>query len=142
LTKQADHAEAIAEEWSAFLMRTPVFEMRWAMRKAAGFTLVEILIVVVILGILAGVVIPLAAKSAHAAKESALAHDLHMLRRYILVYKGQHLEVPPGYPNGARDQAPTEQAFIDQIATASNEAGQTATAGTPGFDLGPVLICG
>ncbi|MHC4475320.1 MAG: type II secretion system protein [Planctomycetota bacterium] len=109
------------------------------MRRRTGLTLVEILIVVVILGVLAGVVVPMAANSAHAAKESALAHDLHMLRRYILIYKGQHLEVPPGYPNGAKDQEPTEEAFVNQITTASNIKGQTAPMGTPDFDFGPYL---
>jgi general secretion pathway protein G len=109
------------------------------MKRRAGFTLVEILIVVVILGILAAVVIPMAANSAQAARESALAHDLHMLRRYILVYKSQHLEVAPGYPGGATSQQPTEDAFVDQITLASNKAGQTAAMGTAGFDLGPYL---
>jgi prepilin-type N-terminal cleavage/methylation domain-containing protein len=110
------------------------------MKRRRAFTLVEILVVVVVLGILAAVIIPLAANSTTAAKESALAHDLQMLRRYILVYKSQHLEVAPGYPNGASDQAPTEQAFVDQITTASNSSGQTAARGTPGFDLGPYLM--
>jgi general secretion pathway protein G len=109
------------------------------MQRRAGFTLVEILIVVVILGILAAVVIPMAANSVNAARESALAQELQMLRRYILVYKGQHLEVPPGYPGGVTSQQPTEDAFVDQITLASNKAGQTAAMGTPGFDFGPYL---
>lgn len=110
------------------------------MKKAAAFTLVEILVVVVLLGVLAAVVIPMAGTGATAAKESALAHDVQMLRRYILVYKSQHLEVAPGYPDGATDQSPTEQAFVDQITKASNITGQTTDKGTPGFDLGPYLM--
>jgi prepilin-type N-terminal cleavage/methylation domain-containing protein len=110
------------------------------MRAARGFTLVEILIVVVLLGILAGVVLPLVAGSAISAKESALAHDLQMLRRYVQVYKCQHLEVAPGYPNGNTTLAPTEQAFIDQMTLSSNSSGQTAPVGTPGFNRGPYLM--
>ena len=110
------------------------------MRKKRAFTLVEILIVVVLLGILAGVVLPMVSDSAISARESALAHDLQMLRRYVLIYKSQHLEVAPGYPDGDITQTPTEQAFFDQITLSSNEDGQTAPIGTPGFPRGPYLM--
>ncbi len=96
------------------------------MNKAKAFTLVEILVVVVLLGVLAAIVIPAFANSTTSAKDSALAVDLQLLRRVILVYKSQHLEVGPGYPDGDTTQAPTEQAFIDQTTMASNTNGQTA----------------
>jgi len=109
-------------------------------KQAGAFTLVETLIVVVLLGILAAIVIPMIENSTTEAKDSALAHDLRMLRRYILIYKSQHLEVAPGYPNGQTNQTPTEQAFIEQITMSSNAYGQTAPIGTPGFDYGPYLL--
>ena len=110
------------------------------MRKAKAFTLVEILIVVVLLGILAIVVLPLVAGSSISAKESALICDLNMLRRFVLIYKAQHLEIGPGYLNGDTTQAPTEQAFLDQMTMSSDESGQTAAIGTPGFERGPYLM--
>ncbi len=109
------------------------------MNKARAFTLIEILVVVVLLGILAAVVIPTVANSTTSAKDSTLAVDLQLLRRVILIYKSQHLEVAPGYPDGDTTQAPTEQAFIDQATMASNSNGQTAAIGTPGFNRGPYL---
>jgi prepilin-type N-terminal cleavage/methylation domain-containing protein len=109
------------------------------MKKARAFTLVEILIVVVLLGILAAVVIPAVANSGGSARSSALAQDLKLLRRFVLIYKIQHLEIGPGYPNGDITQAPTELTFIDQATMASNDSGQTAAIGTPGFDRGPYL---
>jgi general secretion pathway protein G len=109
------------------------------MRKAKAFTLVEILIVVVVLGILAVLVIPALAGHGTAAKGSALATDLKLLGRFALIYKAQHLEVAPGYPNGQILQPPTEQAFIDQATLSSNSSGQTAAVGTPGFNRGPYL---
>ena len=110
------------------------------MKKARAFTLVEILVVVVLLGILAAIVIPAIASSSISAKQSALATDLQLLRRFVLVYKCQHKEVAPGYPDGDITQAPIEQAFIDQATLSSNNAGQTAPVGTPGFNRGPYVM--
>ena len=74
--------------------------------KTRAFTLVEILIVVTILGILAAVIMPMASGGAMSAKQSALATDLQLLHRFILIYKAHHLEVAPGYPNGQTNAAP------------------------------------
>jgi prepilin-type N-terminal cleavage/methylation domain-containing protein len=109
------------------------------MRKEKAFTLVEILIVVALLAILALVIIPMVSGSVTSARESAVAHDLNMLRRYVLIYAAQHLEVPPGYPDGDRTQAPTEQAFVEQITMSSDPNGLTAVIGTPGFPRGPYM---
>ena len=109
------------------------------MKRARAFTLVEILIVVVLLGILAAIVIPALAGGTTLARQSTLAMNLNLLRRLIPVYASQHLEVAPGYPNGDRSAAPTEQAFVDQATLSSNKNGQTATRGTAGFPLGPYV---
>lgn len=140
MKKQADHAKVITESWSAFLMRDKMSQKKkWTIRKARAFSLVEILIVVVLLGILAIVVIPMVSASSISAKESALATDLQLLQRFVLIYKIHHLEVSPGYPNGQTTVAPTEQAFIDQATLSSNNSGQTAAIGTAGFERGPYM---
>ena len=110
------------------------------MKKAKAFTLVEILIVVVLLGILAAIVIPAFAGGAMSARSSALAQDLRILQRFILIYKSQHMEIAPGYANGNTANAPTEQAFIDQAILSSKTAGQTAAVGTAGYGRGPYLM--
>ena len=109
------------------------------MRKARAFTLVEILIVVVLLGVLAAIVIPAMAVSGNAAKGSALATDLSLLRRFMLVYKSHHMEIPPGYPDGDKTAAPTNDAFKNQALLSSNASGQTAAVGTAGYKYGPYL---
>lgn len=60
-----------------------------------GFTLVEILIVVVILGILAAIVIPQFSDASGEAKLSALKSNLQTVRSQIELYKIQHnFELP------------------------------------------------
>jgi prepilin-type N-terminal cleavage/methylation domain-containing protein len=103
-----------------------------------AFTLVEILIVVVILGILAAIVMPLASGSALSAQESSLGIDLQLLKRFVLIYKVHHLEVAPGYPNGP-GSTPTEDAFFDQATLVSNSLGETAAIGTAGYERGPYM---
>ena len=58
--------------------------------RRAGFTLVEVLIVVVILGILAATVLPQFTSSNDDARESVLVQDLQTLRSQIQLYKFQH----------------------------------------------------
>jgi general secretion pathway protein G len=109
--------------------------MKWA----RAFTLVEILIVVVLLAVLAAIVLPSLTRGTTMAKESALASEVGMLRRFVLIYASQHLEVAPGYPNGNTAAAATDAAFRDQAMLSSNASGQTAAVGTPGFKYGPYL---
>ncbi len=104
-----------------------------------AFTLVEILIVVVLLGIIAAVVIPKFSNASDMARASMLADDLRVIRTQVQIFKSQHLGVPPGYPNCNPSASPTEEAFIEQMTKASNATGETAEPGTPGYKFGPYL---
>src|SRR5207248_11238453 len=63
--------------------------------RKTGFTLVEILIVVIILGILAAIVIPQFTNASQDARESALLSQLQTLRSQIELYKLQHMDKLP-----------------------------------------------
>ena len=91
------------------------------MRKA--FTLVEILIVVVILGIIAAIVIPRFSNASATARASMLGDQLRVTRMQIEVFKAQHVGVPPGYPQCNRSQTPTEDAFVQYMTGFSDSAG-------------------
>ena len=90
--------------------------------KRSGFTLVEILIVVVILGILAAIVIPQFTEASTEAKLSSLCTDLQTLRSQIELYKIQHNDVPPSFAN-----------FVAQMTA------QTDITGAAGTDYGPYV---
>ena len=64
-------------------------------RKNQGFTLVEILIVVVILGILAAIVIPQFSDASTQSKISSAKSSLQTLRSQISLYKIQHNDAAP-----------------------------------------------
>ena len=66
----------------------------------SGFTLVEILIVVIILGILAAIVIPQFTNASTAAKTSAAASTAQTLRSQVALYKLQHGDKLPGTGSG------------------------------------------
>ncbi len=59
----------------------------------AGFTLVELLIVVIILAILAAIVIPQFSSATRDTQESALDANLAGLRNAIELYKVQHADL-------------------------------------------------
>ena len=97
--------------------------------KAQGFTLVEILIVVVILGILAAIVIPQFTSASESAKASSLVTQLQSLRSQLELYQLQH--------NGNYPSA-TTATFWDQLTEKTNIAGSTTIA-TGEKEYGPYL---
>lgn len=64
-------------------------------KRNRGFTLVEILIVVVILGILAAIVIPQFTDAATEASNANLVTNLQTLRSQIALYRIQHVDADP-----------------------------------------------
>jgi len=104
-----------------------------------GFTLIEIMIVVIILGILASVAIPQFSNASTEAREATLKEDLRYLRTQIGAYKIQHRDAAPGYPGGDITATPDETSFLDQMTRFSDELSNTSTAQSPVYRLGPYL---
>lgn len=95
-----------------------------------GFTLVEILIVVIILGILAAIVIPQFTNASEDARKSSLTSQLQTIRSQVELYKLQH-----------RDAYPTSNNLVtgtwswDKLSMHTLEDGTLSESGT----LGPYL---
>jgi prepilin-type N-terminal cleavage/methylation domain-containing protein len=66
-----------------------------AASRRAGFTLVEILIVVVILGILASMVVPQFARATEQAKSDTTYSELQKIRRHIEIFKARNAGAMP-----------------------------------------------
>ncbi|MGC9455172.1 MAG: prepilin-type N-terminal cleavage/methylation domain-containing protein [Phycisphaerae bacterium] len=109
------------------------------MRRATAFTLVEILIVVVLLGVLAAVVVPSFSNASQSARCSMLLDNLRIMRTQVQVFKAQHNDVAPGYPGLDNTAAPTEEAFVDHMTMATTVSGDVAAPGTGGYPYGPYL---
>lgn len=123
--------------------------------KEAGFTLVELLIVAIILAILAAIVVPQFASSTDDARDAALRSNLAGIRGAIDLYTQQHGNNYPGAlaSTGATctggtagtGNADTAAAFSEQLKYYTNAAGQSCSIrdinadGIPEFPFGPYV---
>ncbi|MFP4145989.1 MAG: type IV pilin protein [Phycisphaeraceae bacterium] len=93
-----------------------------------AFTLVELLIVVVILGILAAIIVPNFTSASEESRTNSLAMTIFRVRHQLELYKQEHRN---GWPPLAELEA--------HLTLASTAEGQTAEPGTDGYPLGPYL---
>lgn len=97
------------------------------MNRKAGFSLVELLIVISILGILAAIIVPEMSGAGVEARASALEADLRQVRSQMELYKLHHDYLLPAFPGE------NSADFWRRMTT------QTDISGDPGFDFGPYL---
>jgi len=96
--------------------------------RKSGFTLVEILIVVIILGILAAIVIPQFTNASQDARKSSLTSQLQTIRSQLELYKLQH-----------RDSYPTDDGTTGGVWDWTLMTTKTDDTGAAGGLLGPYL---
>jgi general secretion pathway protein G len=112
------------------------------MQAKRGFTLVEILIVVVILGILAAIVVPQFTQASTEAKFNSLCSNLQSIRSQIELYKVQHNDVPPGNTVAGGVISAALDSFDEQMVYTTDIDGGingTSKARTGDFKYGPYL---
>jgi len=106
-----------------------------------GFSLVELVIVVVILGIIAAIAIPRISSSSQAAGTSALRANLQTVRNAIDWYYTEHGNTFPGVKaaGGPYGAAGSANAFINQLTMYSKSDGTVSADKDPAFPLGPYI---
>lgn len=105
-----------------------------------GFTLVELLIVVVILGVLAAIAIPQFSASTDDSKAAALDATLSNLRTAIELYYQQHGSYPSAVAAGGSFGAiDTEAAFVSQLVKFPSAAGAVSNTKDATYKYGPYL---
>ena len=93
-------------------------------KRKPAFTLIELLIVVVILGIIAAIVVPQFTIATDDARLSTLRTNLATVRSQLQLYKLEH-----------KDNFPTDNTTFEAQLTAKTDA-----AGAAGTDYGPYLM--
>lgn len=116
--------------------------------KERGFTLVELIIVIIILGILAALGIPQFIDSTKDAEESTLSGDVAVLRNAIALYYHQHSATYPGAvkvdgTGTATAAADNPVAFVDQLTKYTDKDGKVSAAlDRANYPYGPYLVNG
>jgi prepilin-type N-terminal cleavage/methylation domain-containing protein len=118
-------------------------------RAQHGFSLVELLIVVIILAILAAIVVPQFANTANDARGSATDSSLAGMRSAVELYRQQHSGYPgavaatggscPAGSAAGTGALNTNQAFTDQLTRFTGITGQACTGTDATFNLGPYV---
>lgn len=115
-------------------------KMKKMNRKQKGFTLVELLIVVIVLAVLAGIVIPQFSSSTEDAKESVIMSDLSTMRAAVELYYHQHNSVYPGDVTSSYDgHATNEEWFVDQLTLYTDIDGVAVAVKDATHKYGPYL---
>lgn len=109
----------------------------------AGFTLIEILIVVILLGILATIIIPQVSVSSDDAKLNATKTNLGHMRSAIELYYYQHNDTYPGQNDntgsGTSNAGAAATAFKEQLTQYTDVNGDVEVTKDSTYKYGPYV---
>lgn len=107
------------------------------MRRA--FSMIEIVIVVLIIGLLAAIAIPRFSMGAMNSRELAMFQNLRILRNAFEVFSAEHGQRYPAFRGDGANAAHTEAAFLTQLLNFSDVRGNTNATRDAAHPFGPYL---
>ena len=118
--------------------------MRTRLRTQPGFTLVEMLIVIIVLGILAMIIIPQLSVSTEDAKVSTLKTNLSALRSAVEIYYAQHDSKYPGQTKSSdgtsnNDAAVAASSMVKQLTQYTDQNGKVSGTKDNTYKYGPYV---
>ena len=124
-------------------MNTGIKDRGVALKNHNGFTLIEMLIVIIVLGILAMIIIPQITVSTEDAKVNTLKTNLSAMRNAIELYYHQHSEIYPGFNTitGVASAAAGDSAtaFVQQLTRYTEIDGTVSDTKTAAAKYGPYI---
>lgn len=107
------------DSWAAWACVEEILMLKKRITESSGFTLIEMLIVVILLGILAMIIIPQISVSTDDARLNTLQTNLSALRNATELYYFQHNDTYPGERKNDGTAGPTAgeaaTAFVEQL---------------------------
>ncbi|MBN1765054.1 MAG: prepilin-type N-terminal cleavage/methylation domain-containing protein [Sedimentisphaerales bacterium] len=108
--------------------------------KRKGFSMVELVIVIIILGIIAAIAIPRISSGSKNAGEAALRANLATVRNAIDWYYGEHkMSFPGAKADGLGNAAGSQTAFFNQLTMYSDADGNCSASKDVAFPYGPYI---
>jgi len=105
-----------------------------------GFSLIELVIVIVIIGLIAAIAVPRFTRASQGSAEAALRADLKVLREAIDLYAAEHGDDWPSLRAAGDGVGPQNgAAFERQLTLYTNEHGEAVRTPDAAHPLGPYL---